>query len=654
MINDDRDNDHDSHRRLSIFKVVQEGDLEGLIELFSSTASSSVTDDSEENHRSTVITDIVDEQGCTLLHHAAGNGSVPICQWLLEQSLLLLPDEKQEKQDHQTTTKKSSSHHNNRRGDGTSSSSTTTTAAAAAAATHVQQFLYAKSRRHGRTALHWAARNGHDGCCRLLVRRWKMDVNVEAKGGVTPLELSVWQRHLNTCQTLVNELGADPFHTNSWGCGLTHWLGKSVSHVVDDDNDDDDNLGCAALDGYDTSHGSDDQPVFWPGTMRSEKLQQTTTWQLCEWLHCHCKLDLTRLKQNKYGQTCLHKAAYEGNVIVCIYLRYKCRVLDDTRDQQHNLAADCAERNNKTKVAKWLRRYTSPCIWTTALDDLGLSKMNKHCEGREDETTSPVPIKLPSLGEIRSAYLATVKELHPDCHSKATVDDTLSIGLSVDPNHDSVGLDHTNPSWYRVQDAYELLTTWWLDPQLSDGQIRQRTRYIQLQANVPLLKWNMEWHHQYEQQQKRLRIAEYGNIVLSPSRNDFQYPTLAENESNSTLEMTEQRKHTTHTISSEAMERLRGFELHLVKLLSSMSSKAPHHELPLSQLPKEYRKVWGSTGIISKYPIPKPRDYRCKRLSHVLENFCQGCIEVIGVGEANGVQRVRLVRTSSNTTQLPK
>mmetsp|Transcript_1404 Transcript_1404/g.3113 ORF Transcript_1404/g.3113 Transcript_1404/m.3113 type:complete len:123 (-) Transcript_1404:1386-1754(-) len=122
MIDDD-----DSHRRHLMFKLVQDGDLERLMRLSSSTASATA-----EKPR-TVITDVRDEQGCTLLHHAAGRGSVPICQWLLEQSLLL-----EENAD----------------------PSQGLTAAAI-----VEQFLYAKSRKHGRTALHWAARNGHDDCC---------------------------------------------------------------------------------------------------------------------------------------------------------------------------------------------------------------------------------------------------------------------------------------------------------------------------------------------------------------------------------------------------------------------------------------------------------------------------------------------------------
>jgi ankyrin repeat protein len=113
---------------------------------------------------------------------------------------------------------------------------------------------------------------------------------------------------------------------------------------------------------------------------------------------------------------------------------------------------------------------------------------------------------------------------------------------------------------------------------------------------------------------------------------------------------------------SEALEHnLRGFEMNLVRLLATM----PQRRVRLAQLPKEYRKTWltNSVGSVSvsggssssnqeergddhddddggpdrfrhlplQYDVPVPRQYRCKKLSHVLKRYCSGSVEVVVV-----------------------
>ncbi|KAL3938279.1 MAG: hypothetical protein SGBAC_006781 [Bacillariaceae sp.] len=117
-----------------------------------------------------------DKNGSTLLHYAAGNGSMDICKHLIQ------------KHDFQ---------------------------------------VEESSRNNGRTALHWAARNGHTSICQTLVNGFGAQVDSLAKGQVTPLQLAIWQCHLTTAKCLVQDLGANPHFPNSWGCGIGHWLGKS-------------------------------------------------------------------------------------------------------------------------------------------------------------------------------------------------------------------------------------------------------------------------------------------------------------------------------------------------------------------------------------------------------------------------------------------
>ena len=216
-----------------------------------------------------------------------------------------------------------------------------------------------QSTNNKRTPLHWAARNGHLDICKLLVIGYKVPVDTLAKGDVTPLELSIWQCHLTTAIYLVEELGANPHHPNSWGCTTAHWLGKSPMNDVE------------------------------------------LVRQACDWLFIQCKVEYN--SPNNHGQTPLHKAAYAGNLTVVQYLVEQFGVVDDIRDNHGNTAADCAERSQNNELAKWIRRYASVEVHQ-AIDVLGLQ--------REKQSISP-----PSPLRIREAYLQLAKVHHPDVSS---------------------------------------------------------------------------------------------------------------------------------------------------------------------------------------------------------------------------------------------
>ena len=222
-----------------------------------------------------------------------------------------------------------------------------------------------KSCNNERTPLHWAARNGHLHICKLLVLNYNVPVDTLAKGDVTPLELAIWQCHLTTAKYLVEKLGANPHHPNSWGCTTAHWLGK-----------------CAITDNV-------------------ELLEEA-----CDWLFGIYKVKYNT--PNHHGQTPLHKAAYAGSHIVAKYLVLQLGVIDNLRDNHGNNAADCAERSQNYELAKWLRRHASVELHR-AIQTLGLQTE----EGQS--TTTP-----PCLERIREAYVQLAKVYHPDVSSATT------------------------------------------------------------------------------------------------------------------------------------------------------------------------------------------------------------------------------------------
>ena len=128
----------------------------------------------------------------------------------------------------------------------------------------------------GRTALHWAARNGH-----VHVLRWLLKTDVEAGGrrgaevdagtadGTTAFCWAVWQGQLEAARFLCDEAGCNPHATNSYGCNAAMWAAQGGHLLV-----------CRYL------------------------LQRGVAFDLV----------------NANGQGCLHKAAQRGHVAVCEWL----------------------------------------------------------------------------------------------------------------------------------------------------------------------------------------------------------------------------------------------------------------------------------------------------------------------------------------------
>ena len=89
-------------------------------------------------------------------------------------------------------------------------------------------------RRDGKTALHYAARNGRVECIDYLLRPGRSaesppDVDVPAGDRTTPLHLACYGGHLPVVRLLVGTYGADPRRANDWGCDAAHWAAMSIN-----------------------------------------------------------------------------------------------------------------------------------------------------------------------------------------------------------------------------------------------------------------------------------------------------------------------------------------------------------------------------------------------------------------------------------------
>jgi ankyrin repeat protein len=345
-------------------------------------------------HPHNILSSCRDKNGSTLLHYAAGNGHGYICNYLLQRNIIKVEE---------------------------------------------------PSRNNGRTALHWATRNGHTDICQCLVQSHGAHVDALAKGQVTPLQLAIWQCHLETSQCLVQKLKADPHFPNAWGCGIAHWLGK-----------------CPIYDGT------------------SDSVTRLT--EACDWLLGHLQVDSNL--PNHHGQTPLHKAAFAGNIVVARYLVQTHDILDTIRDDHGNSAADCAERSQQYELARWLRRFASKPVHE-AIASLGF--INKRRATAADNTSTTTTRTPPSIEEIRMAFLALAMEHHPDKSTNSSSSSSSTTTTSA------------VPQWNTIRDAYQLLQSWWNDPpELFDCQIRIHCRNARLLENERLC-WIPSWHEQEQQ-----------------------------------------------------------------------------------------------------------------------------------------------------------
>lgn len=174
-----------------------------------------------------LLTEAVCTSGCYALHWAAGNNQLDVLHYLLRDptgSTVLRRSSRSpiQPQLHRSSTSQAK----NSDCDGSPSCHS---------ADHDDRFPHQQPRPYfdvnaravgpsrGRTALHYAARNGCLDAVQLLVETYGADPNPRAKQSVTPFQMAVWRNHLHVCQYLVNHCGVDPTQVNDFGCNAAHW-----------------------------------------------------------------------------------------------------------------------------------------------------------------------------------------------------------------------------------------------------------------------------------------------------------------------------------------------------------------------------------------------------------------------------------------------
>ena len=145
-------------------------------------------------------------------------------------------------------------------------------------------------RRDGKTALHYAARNGRNEMIDLILSNDDApSVNIRSGDGTSPLHLACYGGYVSTVKHLIQKHGADALAMNDWNCGAAHFAAMSL------------------------------------GKEGTDKVIE-----LCKYLK-HQKVDFT--SRQKQGHTPLHKAAYRKNRHVIEWLA------EGTRSSKHSMEA---------------------------------------------------------------------------------------------------------------------------------------------------------------------------------------------------------------------------------------------------------------------------------------------------------------------------
>ena len=89
-------------------------------------------------------------------------------------------------------------------------------------------------RRDGKTALHYAARNGKIPCIDYLIQEHGHAVDEVSGDGTTPFHLACYGGHLEAMERLIHTHGANPLLSNDWDCTSAHWVGMTKCESTDE------------------------------------------------------------------------------------------------------------------------------------------------------------------------------------------------------------------------------------------------------------------------------------------------------------------------------------------------------------------------------------------------------------------------------------
>ena len=256
-----------------------------------------------------------------------------------------------------------------------------------------------------RTPLHYAARNGHLSTCQLLIEKYGANPHPKCgRGGVTPLQLAVWQNRLDVVQYLIEKNGIRVIHErNDFNCGLMHWIGliprkRWCSAATTCNND-----------GYDDYDGSGVLP-------------------LAQYLHTlGITYESTPDNSNTQGHTCNHKAAWGGNLPLLKYFRNEHDVYDTIQDAAGNYCADIAKMRGNMECYQWLL---------------------EHGSGDRVESYKVLGLKVGvGMDVVRKRYMELAKTIHPD---KVTQHNSI--------DDDDEKKEEVVDDFIKIKQAYEHLT----------------------------------------------------------------------------------------------------------------------------------------------------------------------------------------------------
>lgn len=234
--------EHQSYRESlpAFLAAAANGDLNTLKQLIENNTTG------EEIDHIRILLSLEDRNGSTAEHWAAGGGHIKCIQYIWN-----LRDRIREFDDN-TATNSSSSNNNN---------DTQTKP-------ENKKIL---RRRDGKTALHYAARNGRNEMIDLILsRKDAPSVNISSGDGTTPLHMASYGGYVSTVKHLVQTHAADALAMNDWNCGAAHFAAMSLGQ-----------------------EGTD------------------SVIELCKYLKHDCGVDFG--SRQKQGHTPLHKAASRKN-----------------------------------------------------------------------------------------------------------------------------------------------------------------------------------------------------------------------------------------------------------------------------------------------------------------------------------------------------
>lgn len=228
------------------------GDLNTLQQLVENNRNDEIN-----NHIQSLLC-LEDRNGSTAEHWAAGGGHIKCIQYLWELGDRIREEDKDEADNSSTNTNRDKK--------------------------------VRCRRRDGKTALHYASRNGKNEMIDLiLAQKNAPSVNVVSGDGTTPLMMACYGGHVSTVKHLIQTHHADPLALNEWNCGTAHFAAMSLG-----------------------KEGTD------------------AVIELCKYLKHDCKVDFTW--RQKQGHTPLHKAAQRKNRHVIEWLANETK--STTRDME--------------------------------------------------------------------------------------------------------------------------------------------------------------------------------------------------------------------------------------------------------------------------------------------------------------------------------